>query len=87
MNFCDREVDPGLLRRMIGMVQHRGPDASGIYTATNVGLAHARLSIIDPAGGHQPMGNEDGTLTITFNGKIFNYLELREALAQRAKPC
>ena len=63
---------------MIGMVQHRGPDECGLHVDGNVGLAHARLSIIDLACGQQPMHNEDKSLWITFNGGIFNYLELRE---------
>jgi asparagine synthase (glutamine-hydrolysing) len=54
-----------------------------VYTDANVGLAHTRLSVIDLSGGHQPMHNEDGSLWVTFNGEIFNYLELREALMQK----
>jgi len=65
------------------MLSHRGPDDAGFHSENGVGLAHARLSIIDLAGGHQPMSNEDGSLWITFNGEIFNYLELREELLGR----
>jgi asparagine synthase (glutamine-hydrolysing) len=68
---------------MIGMVNHRGPDARGIHVSGSVGLAHARLSIIDVDGGHQPMHNEDKTVWITFNGEIFNYVELREELLRK----
>src|SRR5580700_5195649 len=71
------------LRGMIRMLPHRGPDDTGFHAENGVGLAHARLSIIDLAGGHQPMSNEDGSLWITFNGEIFNYLELREELLGR----
>jgi asparagine synthase (glutamine-hydrolysing) len=83
LNLTGEPVDPRLPRRMIERLRHRGPDGVGCYVDGVVGLAHARLSIIDLAGGHQPMSNEDGTLWITFNGEIFNYLELREALIRR----
>jgi asparagine synthase (glutamine-hydrolysing) len=75
--------DDLLLRRMLGALAHRGPDAFGTYRDDTVGLAHARLSIIDLATGQQPLANEDGTLWIAFNGEIFNYLELRDELASR----
>jgi asparagine synthase (glutamine-hydrolysing) len=74
-----REVLSGMIR----MLQHRGPDEAGVHVEPGVGLAHARLSIIDLAGGGQPMHNEDASLWITFNGEIFNYLELREELIQK----
>ncbi len=83
LNFNETSVDPGLLKRMIRMIGHRGPDDSGIYASGSVGLAHARLSIIDLAGGRQPMCNEDKSLWITFNGEIFNYVELREELIRK----
>lgn len=76
-------VDQTLLQRMISMVDHRGPDAAGFHVAGPVGLAHARLSIIDIGGGHQPMHNEDKTVWIVFNGEIFNYLELRRDLIEK----
>lgn len=72
-----------LLGRMIGTIRHRGPDDVGIYSNGPVGLAHARLSIIDLAGGHQPMSIAKDTLWITFNGEIFNYVELREDLIKK----
>ena len=77
------KTDAELLRRMIGMVVHRGPDDTGYFRDDIVGLAHARLSIIDLEGGGQPMSNEDGTIWITFNGEIFNYVELREDLVRK----
>jgi len=77
-----REQRP-LLERMIGTLAHRGPDGSGTYIDGDVGLAHARLSIIDVSGGRQPMCNEDGSVWITFNGEIFNYVELRDELISR----
>ncbi len=77
------EARRGLLARMIGTLAHRGPDGNGTYVDGDVGLAHARLSIIDIDGGQQPMCNEDGTVWITFNGEIFNYVELRAELIAR----
>ena len=76
-------ADPQLVRRMLAPIQHRGPDESGVYVDGPLGLGHARLSIIDLSGGQQPMHNRDRTLSVTFNGEIFNYLELQETL--RAK--
>src|SRR4051812_22293973 len=68
------------LERMAGALRHRGPDEFGLYRDGRCGLAHARLSIIDLVSGQQPLSNEDGTLWVSFNGEIFNYLELREEL-------
>ena len=65
------------------MLAHRGPEDTGFHIDNGVGLAHARLSIIDLTGGQQPMCNEDSTLWITFNGEIFNYVELREELISK----
>ena len=72
--------DVGLIRRMIGRLHHRGPDSSGYFRDDRVALGHARLAIIDLAGGAQPLANEDETVWITFNGEIFNYVELAEEL-------
>lgn len=69
------------LDRMAGALRHRGPDGYGLYVGRTVGLAHTRLSIIDLAGGAQPLTNEDGALVITYNGEIYNYVELRKELA------
>jgi asparagine synthase (glutamine-hydrolysing) len=68
------------LHAMLAALRHRGPDEFGIYRDRTVGLAHARLSIIDLAHGQQPLCNEDGTLWVIFNGEIFNYVELRQEL-------
>jgi asparagine synthase (glutamine-hydrolysing) len=80
VNLRGQSVDPALLRRMIEKVAHRGPDALGTQPLGRAGFAHSRLSIIDLSGGAQPMDNEDGTLWVTFNGEIFNFVELREEL-------
>ena len=71
-----------ILARMTDAIRHRGPDASGYYRDAYASLGHRRLSIIDVAGGQQPMSNEDGTLQITYNGEIFNHADLRPALEQ-----
>ena len=72
--------DLAALGRMAAALRHRGPDGWGVYRDAACGLAHVRLSIIDLATGAQPLCNDDGTLWISFNGEIFNYLELREEL-------
>ena len=82
-NLDGAAAAPESLRRMIRVLAHRGPDDSGFHAEKGVGLAHARLSIIDLAAGGQPMCNEDSSLWITFNGEIFNYLELKEELLRK----
>ena len=67
---------------MIGAIAHRGPDGDGFLCEDAIGLAHARLSIIDIAGGRQPIHNEDESVWVVFNGEIFNYIELRAELEQ-----
>jgi asparagine synthase (glutamine-hydrolysing) len=69
-----------ILERMTDAIRHRGPDDSGYYQDEHASLGHRRLSIIDVAGGHQPMANEDGTVWITYNGEIFNHADLRPTL-------
>ena len=64
-------------------LRHRGPDDDGVYVAPGIGLGHRRLSIIDLAGGHQPMTNEDGSIWVLLNGEIYNYPELRQELLAR----
>ena len=78
-----REVDKARLAAMAGEIVHRGPDGGGFFRAPGVGLAHRRLSIIDLAGGTQPLGNEDGSVQVVFNGEIYNYRELRRGLESR----
>jgi len=72
--------DRELVGRMINIIRHRGPDEFGAYLDNRCVLAQARLSIIDLETGSQPLSNEDGTVWITFNGEIFNYIELRAEL-------
>lgn len=73
-------VPEQVLRSMLGMIRHRGPDEFGIYRDEWANLGNARLSIVDLAGGQQPIGNADRTLWIVFNGEIFNHVELRAEL-------
>src|SRR5271167_432776 len=69
-----------VVRRMMEVIAHRGPDADGFYADSGTALGHKRLSIVDLATGAQPMTNEDGSLWITYNGEIFNHADLRPAL-------
>ena len=74
-------VDAALLRCMTDALAHRGPDGEGFHLEPGIGLGHRRLAIIDPAGGQQPMFNEDRSVAIVFNGEIYNFAELRPELA------
>src|SRR5882757_8144273 len=83
MQFRGARIERETLRQMCAAMVHRGPDDEGIYTDGSVGIGMRRLSIVDLATGHQPLSNEDGTLTIVFNGEIYNHLALREKLVAR----
>ena len=76
-------VDRETIERMVVAMKHRGPDAQTAHLDGPVGFGHARLSIIDLAGGHQPLFNEDKTVTVICNGEIYNYRELREQLINK----
>ena len=81
-------LNESVLRRMTGVMAHRGPDGAGVHlkhgAGVSVGLGHRRLSIIDlTEAGRQPMSNEDGTIWLVFNGEIYNYPELRKELESR----
>jgi asparagine synthase (glutamine-hydrolysing) len=73
------EVLAGMCRTIV----HRGPDDEGVHIEPGVGLGNRRLSIIDVAGGHQPLSNEDGTIWIAYNGEAYNFAEVRDELAAR----
>ena len=75
----DRPLAP-LLERMGGVIEHRGPDDFGHYTTSGAAIGMRRLSILDVAGGHQPISNEDGTIWLVLNGEIYNFKELRTGL-------
>src|SRR5256885_16446 len=76
-------VAPAVIRQMCDAIRHRGPDDEGVYVDGPVGLGMRRLSIIDLAGSHQPIFNEDRSAVIVFNGEIYNYAELRRGLVAR----
>ena len=82
-SFDQRPPERAVLERMIQTLRHRGPDASAIHIEGAVGLAHARLSIIDPEGGRQPLFNEDGSVVVVVNGEIYNFRQLRSELTAR----
>ncbi|HED39459.1 MAG TPA: asparagine synthase (glutamine-hydrolyzing) [Chromatiales bacterium] len=76
-------LNTDVLRRMGDVIAYRGPDDAGAYIGNGVMLGMRRLSIIDLAGGHQPISNEDGTLWVVCNGEIYNFQDLRNSLTQR----
>ena len=76
------EPDRELISRMVNIISHRGPDEFGVYLNDRCVLGQARLSIIDLSTGSQPLANEDNSIWITFNGEIFNYVELRPILEE-----
>ncbi|MGH8262080.1 MAG: asparagine synthase (glutamine-hydrolyzing), partial [Steroidobacteraceae bacterium] len=78
-----RPVDEAILRRMNGVIAHRGPDGDGFHFEPGAGLGHRRLSIIDLAGGAQPLYNEDHSVLVVFNGEIFNFKEIEVELVAR----
>ena len=79
----ERPVNEQLLRGMNGSLVHRGPDGDGFHFEPGVGFGHRRLSIIDLEGGKQPLYNEDHTVVVTFNGEIFNFMEVEKELLAR----
>ncbi len=78
-----KQADPALIKRMSDTISHRGPDDEGFHVQGNVAMAQRRLSIIDLSGGHQPIYNSDRTVSIIFNGEIYNHEELRDELVKK----
>ena len=78
-----REVPKRLVESMVAVLEHRGPDDVGIYAKGNVGLGIRRLSVIDVEKGHQPIGNEDNSIWVVYNGEIYNYQQLRQELEKK----
>jgi len=83
--FKQGRTSPEKIRKMAGLIEHRGPDQEGFYFRPDqcLGLGHRRLNIIDLSTGNQPMKNEDGSLVIIFNGEIYNFQELRTDLVSK----
>ncbi len=81
--IIDRE---NILKEMMEVMRHWGPDSEGTYFSEEAALGFCRLSIIDLQEGGQPMFNETGELVLIFNGEIYNYQELREELVKK-RPC
>ena len=75
-----RPVEKDVVARQCDRIIHRGPDDAGYFTDGDFGFGMRRLSIIDIAGGHQPIFSEDGRYAIVFNGEIYNHLDLRREL-------
>ena len=86
IDLLDAIPDRRTLDRMTDIMSHRGPDGRGVYICESVGLGHRRLSIVDIAGGAQPMVNDDATCAIVFNGEIYNHLDLRRELEGKGHP-
>ncbi len=83
INFNSNPVEEKVLKKMTDELAHRGPDAQGFFFKNNVGLGHRRLSIIDLKTGDQPIYNEDLTLSLVFNGEIYNFKQLRDDLQKK----
>src|SRR2546425_734332 len=84
VSFNPREtIGEARLKRMRDVLRHRGPDGEGLLIDGPVGLGHRRLAIVDVAGGHQPMANEDGSVWVILNGEIYNHSDLRPDLEAR----
>lgn len=81
--FDNRPDSRRLVSEMVRVMHHRGPDDQGYYNDGSLSLGFCRLSIIDVAGGHQPMSNEDGSVWLVFNGEIYNHADLRSDLVSR----
>ncbi|HYG62949.1 MAG TPA: asparagine synthase (glutamine-hydrolyzing) [Thermoanaerobaculia bacterium] len=81
--FARRETLASPLTAMVGCIRHRGPDDQGFHVEGPFGLGHARLSIVDLAGGHQPIFNEDRSIAVVLNGEIYNHRALRQELEGR----
>src|SRR5262245_66138874 len=83
INGGTRPADRVVVERMTAAIAHRGPDGDGFFVDGPVALGHRRLAIIDPAGGAQPMGNEDQLVWITYNGELYDEPDRRPVLLRR----
>ena len=81
IDFRQAGIDPMLVSESAAILRSRGPDDSGVWTDSNIGIGHQRLSILDvTTAGHQPMLSSDGRYVIVHNGEIYNFRELRKEL-------
>ena len=85
VSLTGRAPDAARLGRMVATLRHRGPDDRGLFTDQAAALGAARLSVIDVAGGHQPISIDGGAITVAQNGEIYNYVELRQELERRGR--
>ena len=85
VSLTGRAPDAARLGRMVATLRHRGPDDRGLFTDQTAALGAARLSVIDVAGGHQPLSLDGGTITVAQNGEIYTYVELRQDLERRGR--
>src|ERR1041384_155423 len=87
--FIQKPPNPDALPRMLSRIVHRGADGEGIWDrfhgGWHVNLGHRRLSIIDVAGGTQPMENAEGDVVISYNGEVYNFMRLRAALEGKGR--
>jgi asparagine synthase (glutamine-hydrolysing) len=83
LNLNSKQVEEESIISMLSSIYHRGPDESGVYFGNGIGLGNVRLSIIDLESGQQPMIDESGNYVIVYNGELYNYIELREALLEK----
>jgi asparagine synthase (glutamine-hydrolysing) len=82
VRFDGAAPDMAALRRMAATLAHRGPDGEGFHVAGSVGFAHRRLAIIDPAGGAQPFVDAESGMSLTYNGEVYNFVEIRRELGE-----
>ncbi|MCK5098212.1 MAG: asparagine synthetase B, partial [Desulfobacteraceae bacterium] len=84
LNLSSKDcVSEDVILRMVSILNHRGPEESGVYFDQNIHMGHSRLSIIGLEKGTQPITNQDGSLCIIYNGEVFNYIELRSMLEKK----
>src|SRR5262245_5619306 len=79
----DAPIDRAVIERMNELQAYRGPDEGGVYVGERIALGNRRLAIVDRAHGQQPVSNEDGPIRLTYNGELFNFVELRRTLIGR----
>src|SRR5437660_765947 len=80
---CDQRAMQAIVSQMCEVIAHRGPDDQGVLVSGPAAIGMRRLSIIDLAGGHQPMIGCDAEISIVFNGEIYNFIELKQKLEAR----